>query len=415
LRSYRKKKKTMKTWRGMIKRGVSLAVMASVLGFSPKVFAQTPEDVKALQAEIQNKKAAIEGITKKLDEYKKKINDYSKQTSSLYTEIALIENETAMSELDIAATQNEIEASQLELQLLSTDVEEADARLAKERAMLGDMVFAIHEHDLKGSTFELILGAKTFDEVFRVAADLESVNGDLKKTLVATEGTREDLEEKKTEQAEKLESLQSLESELQHQIDVLDGRRNAKEILARETSQSEEEYRELLSDLRAEQQSITSRISQLQNEVDNRIHEEGVDDADASTISWPVKDFRITTLFHDPTYPFRYLFEHSGMDLAVPQGTPVGAAAPGVVAWARTGRDYGNYVMIIHANGKATLYAHLSRIDVEQDQYVSRGEIIGLSGGRPGTPGAGFSTGPHVHFELRQDGIPINPLPFLPN
>ncbi len=71
--------------------------------------------------------------------------------------------------------------------------------------------------------------------------------------------------------------------------------------------------------------------------------------------------------------------------------------------------------MIIHSNGLATLYAHMSRLDVEQDQYVSRGEIIGLSGGRPGSPGAGFSTGPHLHYEVRQDGVPVNPMTFLPD
>jgi murein DD-endopeptidase MepM/ murein hydrolase activator NlpD len=70
--------------------------------------------------------------------------------------------------------------------------------------------------------------------------------------------------------------------------------------------------------------------------------------------------------------------------------------------------------MIIHSNGFATLYAHMSRIDVDVDQYVARGQIIGLSGGRPGTAGAGFSTGPHVHFELRKNGIPVDPGPYLP-
>jgi murein DD-endopeptidase MepM/ murein hydrolase activator NlpD len=70
--------------------------------------------------------------------------------------------------------------------------------------------------------------------------------------------------------------------------------------------------------------------------------------------------------------------------------------------------------MIIHANGLATLYAHMSRLDVVQDQYVTRGQVIGLSGGRAGSPGAGFSTGPHLHFEVREDGIPVDPYKYLP-
>ena len=68
---------------------------------------------------------------------------------------------------------------------------------------------------------------------------------------------------------------------------------------------------------------------------------------------------------------------------------------------------YGNYVMVIHTNGIATLYAHLSRIDVVADQFVSRGDIIGAVGS------TGFSTGPHLHFEVRLNGIPTDPLSYL--
>ena len=122
----------------------------------------------------------------------------------------------------------------------------------------------------------------------------------------------------------------------------------------------------------------------------------------------------LSTLFHDPTYPFRHLFEHTGVDIPEPVGTPVHAAAAGYVAWVRASRDYGNYIMIIHEDGLATLYAHLSAQWAKPDQFVNQGEVIGKSGGVPGMPGAGLSTGAHVHFEVRKDGIPVNPMEYLP-
>ena len=101
------------------------------------------------------------------------------------------------------------------------------------------------------------------------------------------------------------------------------------------------------------------------------------------------------------------MFEHSGLDLPAASGTLVLSAATGYVAWTKNGRLYGNYVMVIHASGVSTLYAHLSRIDVVADQFVARGDQIGAVGS------TGLSTGPHLHFEVRKNGIPTNPLDYL--
>jgi murein DD-endopeptidase MepM/ murein hydrolase activator NlpD len=112
---------------------------------------------------------------------------------------------------------------------------------------------------------------------------------------------------------------------------------------------------------------------------------------------------------------YRNLFEHPGTDIPTPVGTAVHAAAGGYVAWNRTGKQYGNYTMIVHPGGIATIYAHLSKFVAKPDTYVDRGDVIGLSGGRPGDPGAGLSTGAHLHFEVRQNGIPVDAENFLPS
>ena len=390
-----------------------LAALATLTGASIAVAATTsPEDIKDLQSEIQNRKAEMETINKKLEEYKKKISEYSKLSAGLANDIALLENEMAMTELDVAATQNEIESENLQLALLDASVQENDLKLQGEKKMLKEILFEISQQDTQGGTFEIILGARNFQEVFSSAMELQSVNSDLRKTLIATQQTKKDLEKKQAKREEKLANLTDLQLELEGKISQLETRRNAKEVLTIQTQESEAEYRVLMSELRQEQQGITSRIADLQSQIESRLAQDDTS-GDLSVVSWPVTG-RITTIFHDPTYPFRHLFEHGGLDIAVPQGTAIGAAAPGYVAVAQTGRQYGNYVMIIHANGLATLYAHMSRIDVAVDQYVARGQVIGLSGGRPGTAGAGFSTGPHVHFEVRKNGIPVDPMDYLP-
>ncbi len=100
---------------------------------------------------------------------------------------------------------------------------------------------------------------------------------------------------------------------------------------------------------------------------------------------------------------------HTGIDLAVPTGTPIRAALPGTVTVSKyNAGGYGYYVMIDHGNGLVTLYGHCSRLLVRAGQTVEAGDIIALSGS------TGRSTGPHLHFEVRVNGERTDPRAYLP-
>ncbi len=122
---------------------------------------------------------------------------------------------------------------------------------------------------------------------------------------------------------------------------------------------------------------------------------------------WPLDNFlRITTYFGQRGAFQRY---HTGIDLAAPTGTPVYAAKAGqvvVAGWSRFG--YGFHVILDHGGGLETLYAHLSRMAVRAGEFVEQGQVIGYVGS------TGWSTGPHLHFEVRVGGQPRNPLSYLP-
>lgn len=94
---------------------------------------------------------------------------------------------------------------------------------------------------------------------------------------------------------------------------------------------------------------------------------------------------------------------HSGIDYGVPVGTEITAAANGIVTDVGQHRQYGNYIIIKHG-AKSTLYGHLSKQMVRKGDTVGAGQVIALSGGKKGAPGAGTSTGPHLHFEVRDNG-----------
>jgi murein DD-endopeptidase MepM/ murein hydrolase activator NlpD len=121
----------------------------------------------------------------------------------------------------------------------------------------------------------------------------------------------------------------------------------------------------------------------------------------ASGLSWPVSG--------PVTSPFgwRWGRMHEGIDIAVPYGTPIGAAAPGTVIYCGWMSGYGNLVVIDHGGGLSTAYAHQSSIAAGCGQSVGRGETIGYVGS------TGHSTGPHLHFEVRVNGSPVDPLGYL--
>ena len=131
---------------------------------------------------------------------------------------------------------------------------------------------------------------------------------------------------------------------------------------------------------------------------------------------WPVASKFITARFREEAYKDVFHTDHNGIDLRAAQGTKVRASADGIVHRVQRGGTYGySYVLIAHSQGYATLYGHLSDIHVQPGQHVGQGQVIGLSGGTPGTVGAGpMTTGPHLHFEVFFDSQYVNPTSVLP-
>ncbi len=122
----------------------------------------------------------------------------------------------------------------------------------------------------------------------------------------------------------------------------------------------------------------------------------------------PISGGRLTSGFGSRTAPTKGASTyHKGIDLATPIGTSVVAACSGTVTFAGWSSGYGNLVIISHGDGRETRYGHLSKILVSSGQQVNQGTKIALSGN------TGRSTGPHVHFEIRIDGTPVNPLKYI--
>ncbi len=365
------------------------------------------DDVDVLNQTIKEKKQNIDQINQKIEEYKKNIAQKESEKASLSVELDLLGNRVAKTDLEMTETKTEMDLVSTELSVLNNELIVLSTKLETDRQLIAGMLQKMQVQD-QNFPLKALFGSSSLRELFDDAESLQAVSGDLKRTLEEAKQEKQSVEDKRQIEKEKQTQLEGLTLTLQHQKDQLDEEAASKQQLIAQTQNSQNKFNTLLQDLKQEQSFINQQIGTLQKEMEGKLKSSDQTKED-SVITWPIDpNIRgISTYFHDPTYPFRNLFEHSGIDLPAPVGTPVPAAAPGYVAWARTGRLYGNYVMIIHANGLATLYAHLSRIDVKVDQFVPRGKIIGAVGM------TGFTTGPHLHFEIRKEGIPVNPIDYL--
>lgn len=372
------------------------------------------QEIDTLNAQVKDKEQRIKELDATISKYKKSISANENAVASLQNQVTLMENQVEEKRLATERTRNQIELVNLEIQRISGEISLAEKTIKRRQDSLAELVRQMQEADAV-SLFDTFLARPSLSEFFTRLDELKRVEGELTQATKDIKASKREAEEKKVAQEARRVELQQQRITLNHERDQLEEELTAKASLVSETQNKEEEFQRILYELRQQQQGEADDVSALRDKLQDRL--DSVDQALARgdiLLSWPIKALKgVSATFHDPDYPFRRLFEHPGIDLPTPVGTPVKAAAGGYVAWNKTGKQYGNYVMIVHPGGVATVYAHLSAFAAKADTYVERGQIIGYSGGRPGDEGAGLSTGAHLHFEVRQNGIPVNPENFL--
>jgi len=378
------------------------------------------QEISDLDREIDAKKKEIEALQKKSESYKRQIEEAQRKSASLSTELAILSNKIAKIKIDIETTEKKIETIALEIKNLETQIQEKETQIDGNKGRISEFLRLIHRNDQKGY-LEVIATNQSFSEVFNQLKYVENLQADLQKSLNEIQDLKASLEEQKGQMEDKKNEAENSKNEMVKMQSSLEEQIVNKEVLLDKTAASEKQFQNWLLQSKYEEDQINSEITSLERTIRQRLEESDKTFSEGQSgsvvLSWPVDPGRgITSTFHDPDYPYRYIFEHPAVDIRAYQGTQIRAAAPGYVGKIKNGGKKGySYIMLIHANGISTVYGHVSKINVQEDTYVIRGQVIGFSGGMPGTPGAGpLTTGPHLHFETRLDGIPVNPLDYLP-
>ena len=379
--------------------------------------AEINQELKDLSSDIDGKKNDIKRIQQKQEEYAAAIERKHQEKASLNNQLAILDNRLAKAELDISLVQTQIERTELEIQKTDIEIENKNKDIGQEMRDIENVLRLLYK---KGNvtSLEIVLLNDSFADFLSEIKYLEDVNETISDSIDNLKNLRSRLEKDGEELDGQKQELQGLKKELEDKKLELGSEQETKIYVLTQVSQSEKQYQRLLEQAKKEQEEAAAEIASLEKLVRAKLAklEGGQLTFNDNGLIWPVTKNTITSYFHDPDYPFRYIFEHPAIDIRAAQGTTLRAAASGYVARAKNGGQNGySYIMLIHGDGLSTVYGHVSKIYAAEEEYVVQGQTIGLTGGLPGTPGAGrLTTGPHLHFEVRLNGIPVDPLAYLP-
>lgn len=360
--------------------------------------------VKILHMRQDVKRDLLEHNRHVLDEKKAKLSDINNKEQELSSQLKHTESELWKVESDIRSLQERKRALENEIELVSTDILALKDKIQREQKMLRKRMREMYKNDTS-SYLSVLLNADSFFDFLTTLDFLKKVvNNDiamiseLKQNRLKLEHEEAHLKQMRVSMVEEEKAFrerQTLCSSLHaKRKGILNQVESQRLTVAQDVYETEMVSRELeleLESLIREEQAL------------NRPKFSAARISSSGSYIWPVRGY-ITSPFGYRMHPIRgrYIF-HSGIDIATSYGTPIHAAASGIVIMSGWYGGYGNAVIIDHGGGYSTLYGHCSALFVSKGQRVAQGSSIASVGS------TGMSTGPHVHFEVRYNGSPIEP------
>lgn len=384
---------------------LATVLLASGAAANAQTIDQRIQSERAKAATIQS---ALHDKRAQLHIVSRRYNDLQAQLSQTNAAIAGVNDRIGGLQAQASSTQRRLDWNTLQL-------DAARATLKRHDDALKQRLVDIYENGDLGY-LNVLISARSFSDFVERWEDLrlliasnqravrarKQAEAQVASVEAALESTRLQLQQEQQAQVEARNQLDTLAAERQNLVSLTGAQRRA---VATQVAQMED-----LS--AAEESQLESLIQEKQRELEAARRAAGITGGQETaggpgTFSWPVTG-TITSPFGWRSNPFGGAPEfHQGLDIAAPSGTTVTAAAAGTVIMAQWYGGYGNYILIDHGGGYSTGYGHLSAIYVSNGQFVKRGQAIGAVGS------TGASTGPHLHFEVRIDGKPVDPAPRL--
>ncbi|SFB48204.1 Peptidase family M23 [Cohnella sp. OV330] len=386
-----------------------IAVLVMLLGV---VFLVRPYESHAetkmqkIERQLKEIQAQMNAAAENKKEAERRSEDLTNKKALAKTDMFTLLKQIQQTADQLDATQAKIDAAEAKLLKTTSELESAEASRQNRDEQLRDRIRLIY---MNGSVsyLDVLLSSKSFSDFVGRFQSLQSIMEQDKEVLSQTESYKALVADKKAQVELDLTSVKKLYSDMADKKAELQDQEKEKEVLVASINQKIEETEDISEEAEAALMEFGKKYSKLlEQKKQLKTYYTG------GKLGLPLKrEYRLSSPFGYRTHPVTGQRNklHTGMDMAVPEGTPVYAAESGTVIVAQSWSGYGNCIIINHGGGLWTLYGHLKPggILVEKGETVKRGEKIGLVGM------TGTATGYHLHFEVRKDGTPVNPAPYL--
>lgn len=349
--------------------------------------------------ELDETRQQLKEVGRDIEETKQNINEASQQANSIMGQLQTLDQ-------NINSTQQEINTMEQHLSILQGNIDKTEKEILKQEEELDEQVdymserlVFMYEEGMDVSYLEVLLSSANIKE-FLTRYDLLCCIVDQDKQMIESiQRAKRDLDIKKSDLEVQRTDLVSAKKSQELKMNELSVQRSQRKDMLNSVQSQKAAYEEALEELERNSRELEQLILRSQSGTA----------LGTGVYTWPAPGY------HTITSPYGMRFHpilqtrkmHTGVDIAAPSGADIVAADSGVVIYAGWNGGYGQVIIIDHGAGMSTLYAHQSRFVASYGETVTKGQVIG----KVGT--TGWSTGPHLHFEVRINGSYTDPMPYI--
>jgi len=376
------------------------------------LFAPGPAVVTASavsQADIDALKGDANTLAGQKKELQAKLDDLKDDKAAAMQRKSLLDQQISNTEAQIANVQAQISDYEALIVQTENELAEAEEQEADQYDLFCRRVRAMEKRG-KVSYWSVLFKAEGFTDLLTRLNDANEVMEADQRVIDQLQQLQEEIQAKQADLEEQKTGAEAAKAELVSQKSELNTRRQQADALVKEIESNESEYKDTLSAIAAEEEAVQKKIVELSRQLAAQQAANGQSTSAAlGGYIWPVSSHKINSPFGNRNTGIAGAStNHKGIDIGgVGYTTQVHAAKAGTVIVSTKSSSYGNYVVVSHGSGNTTLYAHMSSRSVSVGQYVNQGDVLGITGS------TGISSGPHLHFEITENGARIDPLIYL--